>query len=101
MAKHCAFIQTVRQDSPSTVCLVTAAKPSLKGVMRLIDLGVRAVIDKPFEEEAFLARVNPLLEATRAGKRGDRQRPPRAAALMSDAVAAAGTTPSNIRLSAR
>lgn len=60
-----ATLEQVKQRCPETIVVVTAIRPSLTAVIKLIDLGVRAVFDKPFDDRGFMSKVDPALEAAR------------------------------------
>lgn len=60
-----ATLEQVKLRCPETIIVVTATRPSLTAVIKLIDLGVRAVFDKPFDDRGFTSKVGPALEAAR------------------------------------
>lgn len=63
-----ATLEQIRQCCPETIVVVTAIRPSLTAVIKLIDLGVRAVFDKPFDDRGFASKVGPALEAAREAR---------------------------------
>lgn len=60
-----ALLAEVRQSRPTTVLVVTGTGLTLCAIIRLIDVGVRAVVEKPLTEATFHERVSGLVEALR------------------------------------
>jgi DNA-binding NtrC family response regulator len=63
-----AVVEENRRQLRGTTPVVTAERPSLNAVVRMIDAGVRTVVDKPFRDDTFRQQMAPVLGAARAGK---------------------------------
>jgi DNA-binding NtrC family response regulator len=65
------ILELVKRTKPQLLRIVTASGPTLSTVIRLIDLGVRAVLEKPVSKEALHEKIDALLNAARAAKLKD------------------------------
>ena len=57
------LLTTPKLSEAQVVTVITAQRPDLGAVIRLIDMGVRAVVDKPLDVAAFHAKMDPLLDS--------------------------------------
>lgn len=60
-------VAELRAASPDTAYILVAMRPPLTMVTRLIELDVRAVLEKPLDPVQFEQRIGPLLDRLRRG----------------------------------
>ena len=59
------LIEKASAIAVGTICVVTAEAPELDTLIRLIDLRVRAVVEKPFSQIGFAQTVGPVIDTLR------------------------------------